>query len=118
MAWVIVPAAMNGVRSWGIRAVPLAAAVWLGKVILPAGLPMANGVMSIAGITFEMVIGALMSAVPPWAAIVVPCGMEGIRTTVPGSAGWVVWGTIIHSPGSTWMRTDWAGTVTSVITWR
>src|ERR1700751_202926 len=39
----------------------------------------------------------------PWAFTVVPWGMEAMRTTVVGSAGFVVAGTVTQKPGSTWM---------------
>ena len=53
IACVMVPAAMNDVRSWGIRAVGLFGGlfvtVWLGNgILLP--VPILNGVMSTAGI--------------------------------------------------------------------
>ncbi len=54
----------------------------------------------------------------PWATIVVPCGIDAMRTRVCPSAGSVVDGTIIQSPGSTWMPTGWLGTVTSLIACR
>ena len=54
----------------------------------------------------------------PWASIVVPCGIDAIRTSVPPSCGSVVAGTAIHSPGSKWMPMGWLGTVTSVIVCR
>lgn len=41
----------------------------------------------------------------PWASIVVPCGIDAMRTTVASSAGSVVTGTAIHSPGSKWIPT-------------
>ena len=54
----------------------------------------------------------------PWAAMVVPWGIDAMRTTVGPSAGSVVAGTAIQSPGSTWMPTGWLGTVTSWIVCR
>src|SRR5882757_3221938 len=50
IAWVIVPALMNGVRSCGIRAVPPAAAVWLGNGLPELGAePVAKGLMGTTG---------------------------------------------------------------------
>src|SRR2546430_7240566 len=92
----MVPAAMKDVRSWGIRAVPLAAAVWLGKRNLLAGLPMANGVMSTAGIVgFPAIVVKV-----PCASTVVPWGIEAMRVTVCPSAGSGVGGAITQRPGS------------------
>src|SRR6266581_69278 len=71
MACVIVPAAMKEVRSCGIRGVSLLVAVWLGNVILLPGEPMANGVMSTAGIVGFPGLGP---DEVPWASTVVPCG--------------------------------------------
>ena len=48
IAWVIVPAAMNLVRSCGNLGVSLLDAVWLVKVIFVL-VPITNGVMSTAG---------------------------------------------------------------------
>jgi hypothetical protein len=44
MACVMVPASTQDVRSCGIRAVPLLAAIWLGNWILVFGWPIVNGV--------------------------------------------------------------------------
>src|SRR5580658_6161931 len=100
IAWVIVPAAMNLVRSWGIRGVSVFAAVWLMKVMNSGGLlPMMKGVMLTAG----MVGGPLMEVVGAkvWALIVVPCGIDAIRTRELASTGVVVVaGIFIHRPGS------------------
>src|SRR5271165_3609533 len=51
MACVMVPAAMNLVRSCGILGVFGSVAVWLGNRILLAGFPVTNGVMSTGSIT-------------------------------------------------------------------
>src|SRR5580704_15745116 len=96
IAWVMVPAAMKGVRSCGMRAVPVAVAVWLGN---GNRLAPAVGVMSTDGI-----VGGPANWVDvPCARIVVPCGIEAIRATSWPSAGSVVGGTQIQSPGSRWM---------------
>ena len=50
MAWVIVFAAMNLLRSCGNLAVSGFDAFWLANVILVPGLPITNGVISTAGI--------------------------------------------------------------------
>lgn len=99
VAWVIVPAAMNLVRSCGSLGVSVADAVWLRNVILLLGVPITNGVMSTGG----MVGGPTMLEVGArhWALIVVPCGMDPIRTSdSPSTGSLVVAGTCIHSPGS------------------
>ena len=54
----------------------------------------------------------------PWASIVVPWGIDAMRTSVTPSAGSVVKGTIIHNPGSKWMPMGWVGTVMSLIVCR
>src|SRR6266516_642580 len=114
IACVMVPAAMKEVRFCGIRAVLLVAAVWLGKGILLWGAAVENGVMSTAG----MVGFPAMVDEVPWASRVVPWGIDAMRTTVDPSAGAVVAGTAIHSPGSKWMPTGWLGTVTSLMVCR
>ena len=99
MAWVMVFAAMNWLRSCGNLAVSEFDAFWLANVILVLGLPMTNGVMSTAGIfgaLEELVVGARH-----WALIVVPCGIDAIRASdSPRFGSAVVAGTCIHSPGS------------------
>ena len=47
--------------------------------------------------------------------MVVPCGIEAIRTTVAVSAGSVVAGTLNQTPGSKWIPTGAVGSVTSLI---
>ena len=42
----------------------------------------------------------------PWATIPVPWGIEAIRTTVGGSGGAVVFGTVAQMPGSRWMPAE------------
>src|SRR5271165_632087 len=99
IAWVIVPSAMNFVRSCGMRGVSVSAAVWALKRIGCEGLPIGNGVIETGG----MVGGPAIVAVGPraWALIVVPWGMEAIRTNVSARFGVVfVAGTCIHRPGS------------------
>ena len=99
MAWVMVPAAMNLPRSCGSLGVSVLAAVWPMNGILLLGLPIANGVMSTAG----MVGGPLTLEVGArhWALMVVPCGMDAIRVRdSPSTGSTVVAGTCIQSPGS------------------
>ena len=78
-------------------------AVWLMKVIgFPP--PIGKGVMFTAG----MVGGPAMVVVgaKPSALIVVPCGMEAIRTSdSPSDGSFVVDGICIQSPGSKWIPT-------------
>src|SRR2546430_13959791 len=101
----MVPAAMKDVRSWGIRAVPLAAAVWLGKRNLLAGLPMANGVMSTAGVVgFPAIVVKV-----PCASTVVPWGIEAMRVTVCPSAGVVGGGANTPAPRPEWEARGRAG---------
>lgn len=103
MAWVIVPALMNGVRSCGSLSVFFKLAVWLGNgtgdgglLLIKNGVIFATGILGGPGV---VVVGAM-----PWALIVVPCGMEAIRLSVSTCTGLVVdAGTRIHSPGSKWM---------------
>ena len=113
MAWVMEPAAMNAVRSCGMRGVAWAVAVWLGKCCLAPPL-MKKGVMSTGG----MVGGPVMSVDVPWAMMVTPWGMEAMRVRVEPRWGAVVLGTIIQRPGSTWMPVGCAGSVTSFTVWR
>ena len=98
MAWVIVPAAINLVRSCGSLGVSVADAVWLANGILLL-VPITNGVMSTAGMVggpATLVVGARH-----WALIVVPCGMDAIRASdSPSTGSLVVAGMCIHSPGS------------------
>src|ERR1700690_2634696 len=97
------PSLMNRVRSCGILAVRALLAVWLGNAPLV-------GVMLTGGIEG----GPLKVRNVPWALSVVPCGIEAIRTRVVPSAGSVVGGTIIHTPGSKWMPIGFAGLVISL----
>ena len=60
------------------------------------GLPMKKGRMLMLGIIGE----PGNSGRRPCAPVVVPCGMEAMRTTVAVSAGLVVGGTAAHMPGS------------------
>src|SRR5579859_3283159 len=71
MAWVIVPSLMNGVRSWGIRRVCGSLAFWLGNRP-DVGVMLTGGILG----------GPLITCDVPWAQIVVPCGIEAIRTRV------------------------------------
>src|SRR5579875_948473 len=103
MAWVMVPFAMNVDRSCGIRAVLASVAVWLGNGPL-------DGVMVTGGGDG----GPAKVRNVPWQLIVVPCGIEAIRTRLVPSPGSLVPGTIIHSPGSKWMPTGADGSVMSV----
>ena len=48
---------------------------------------------------------AIVNALP-WARTAVPCGIDAIRTTVGGSFGAVVAGTVAQMPGSRWMPAD------------
>jgi hypothetical protein len=63
---------------------------------------MTNGVMStgaIFGGPWKEATGARH-----WALMVVPCGMEAMRTSEsPSTGSFVVAGTFIHNPGSKWM---------------
>lgn len=99
MAWVMVPAVMNLLRSCGSRGVSVLEAVWLMNGILPLGLPMMNGVMSTAGMVgapLTLEVGARH-----WALMVVPCGMDAIRVRdSPSTGSTLVAGTCIQSPGS------------------
>ncbi len=61
--------------------------------------PAWRGVMSIDG----NVGGPSNVLNVPWALIVVPCGIDPIRTRVTRSWGSVVAGTVIQSPGSKWI---------------
>src|SRR5450755_1510924 len=108
----MVPAAMNGARFFGIRAVLSSVAIWLGNGIFFTGLlPITNGVMSTGGMTgFPAAVDEV-----PWASIVVPCGIDAMRAMVAPSAGLVVGGTASQIPGSKWMPTGWLGTVTSLM---
>ena len=100
MAWVIVPAFMNGVRSCGSLRVFVRFAVWLGKLTGDGGLLLiVNGVILVGGILGGP--GVVAVGATPWALIVVPCGMEAIRLSDSTCTGLVaVTGTRIHSPGS------------------
>src|ERR1700737_5022805 len=100
IACVMVPAAMKGVRSCGMRGVVLSVAVWLLNLILFAGLPPGKGVMSTGSILGPPLTEAISM---PWATIVVPCGIDAIRVTVNGSFGFVVGGTGGPTPGSKWV---------------
>ena len=97
------PFLMNRVRSCGIRAVRESLAVWLGNRPI-------SGVMLTGGIEG----GPLNVRNVPWALSVVPCGIEAIRTRVVPSAGSLVAGTCIHTPGSKWMPMGFAGLVMSL----
>src|ERR1700733_366664 len=98
IACVMVPAVINEVRSCGILSVLTGAAVWLGNWI---GAPPAVGVILTDGI-----VGApRIDTHVPSASIVVPFGIDAIRARVATSAGFVVAGTAIQIPGSTWMPT-------------
>jgi hypothetical protein len=105
MACVMVPSAINLLRSCGSRGVLALDAVWLAKVIVSLGLPIKNGVISTAfmvGGPAMLVVGARA-----WALMVVPCGMDAIRTSdSPSTGSVVVAGMCIHSPGSKWMPED------------
>ena len=102
MAWVIVPAATNLLRSCGSLAVFVFDVVWLGNGILLPGLPIANGVMSTDGIFGAP--GELAEGARHWALMVVPCGMDAMRVSdSPSFGSTVVAGTCIQSPGSKWM---------------
>lgn len=100
MAWVIVPAFMNVVRSCGSLRVFVRFAVWLGNVTNAGGLVLIlNGVIFATGILGGP--GVEVVGATPWALIVVPCGMEAIRFSDSTCTGLVVdAGTRIHSPGS------------------
>ena len=50
--------------------------------------------------------------------MVVPWGIDAMRTTVGPTCGMSVSGTAIQSPGSKWMPTGWLGTVTSLMVCR
>ena len=99
IAWVMVPAAMNLLRSFGNLAVFELDAFWLANVALPLGGAIKNGVISTAGIfgaPEELEVGARH-----WALMVVPCGIDAIRASdSPRIGSTVVPGTCIHSPGS------------------
>ena len=63
-----------------------------------AGLPKKNGRMLLFGMFCgppEITWGA-----PPWARMVVPCGIDAMRTTDAGSLGSDVCGTAAQMPGS------------------
>lgn len=83
MSWVIVPALMKLVRSWGSLRVLVAVAVWLAKRFLLLGSLMTNGVISTAGRALGPVNGGgpgkLTVGARHWALMVVPCGIEAIR---------------------------------------
>ena len=100
MAWVIVPAFMNVVRSCGSLRVFVRFAVWLGNGMNGGGLVLiANGVILVAAIFGGP--GVVVVGATPWALIVVPCGMEAIRFSDSTCTGFFVdAGTRIHSPGS------------------
>ena len=68
-----------------------------GKWILPARLPIGNGRMSVS-----LILGGpfASSNTLPCARMVVPCGIEAMRTTVGGSRGLAVLGTVAQMPGS------------------
>src|SRR5664280_1121062 len=51
----------------------------------------------------------------PCASMVVPCGIDAMRTSVAPSAGAVVGGTLNQTPGSKWIPTGWAGSLTSLM---
>src|SRR5271166_5346357 len=89
--WVMVPAAMKLVKSWGMRAVPLLLAVRFAKTLGPGGLMVTAGIVG----------GPLAVDDVPCARKVLPCGIDAIRTSVCPSAGSVVDPTAIHRPGST-----------------
>src|SRR3954470_19831945 len=109
MACVIVPAAMNGVRSCGMREVSSEAAVWLGTLDGPRS-SVKSGVILTAGISGAPAIVVAM----PSALIVVPWGMDAMRAPVRGSFGSVVLGRASHIPGLGWRRRVAVGFVMSV----
>ena len=53
-----------------------------------------------------MIGGPAIVKAPPWATMPVPWGMDAIRTTVGGSFGAVVFGTVAQMPGSRWMPAE------------
>jgi len=75
-------------------------AVWLAKGINCGGLlPITKGVILTGGILGGPWMEVAGSRV--WALIVVPCGMDAIRTSEVASSGVVVVaGICIHRPGS------------------
>ena len=98
MAWVMVPSAMNLLRSCGSLGVSVADAFWLANGTLLLRLPITNGVMS----TLGMVGGPAMLEVGArhWALMVVPCGMDAIRVSdSPRTGSTVVAGTCILNHG-------------------
>src|SRR5208282_6351603 len=110
----MVPAAIKAARSCGILGAFALLAVWLGKVILLVGFPVTNGVIS----TGFMVGGPATVTAVPCASMVVPCGIEAMRTTDSPSCGTLVAGTCIQIPGSTWIPTLSPWIVTSLIVCR
>jgi len=107
----MVPAAIKLLRSCGILAVLGSVAVWLGNLCLLAGFPIWNGVMSTGLITG----GPATDTKFPCASMVVPCGIDAMRTTVFPKFGTLVAGTCIQIPGSTWMPTLSPWIVTSLM---
>src|SRR5579863_4852579 len=59
------------------------------------GSLMPKGMMLMSGMT-----AAVSMLTVPWATIAVPCGIEAMRTTLGGTAGSVVSGTMTQIPGS------------------
>src|SRR5207248_4116744 len=88
-----------GTLAVGVRDVVTLVSVSSGKCVNPvapsSGLPTVNGVIVVLAIT-----GAAAVNATPSRLTVVPCGMDPMRTTLGGSAGWVVLGTLIQTPGS------------------
>lgn len=118
---VSVSAAINFVRSCGIRGVSEFAAVWLAKVISLGGLvPLTKGVI----LTDILAGPAIVVVGSKVCALMVPCGIlcaRGKRPACPGRGrGWNVHP---HKPGSKWIATGAAsplpvaGFVTSLICW-
>src|ERR1700760_1202248 len=116
MSCVMVLASTNDLRFCGIRASWLLLAVWLGKGgftsaafrwaatgMTSLGSLTENGVISIGWMMFFIWIGVPSCDDPPWALMVVPCGIEAIRTRAPGStvlglSASCTRGMITHSP--------------------
>lgn len=99
------------------------------KAVLVAMLPMGNGVVSrvakLGPPDCPPNAVAALGGEKACALIVVPCGMDAMRTTLGLFSGLVVAGTFSHMPGSKWMSTGLArsprpvtGLVTSWIVWR
>ena len=98
MACVMLPVAMNLLRSWGRRGVSVREAVWLANGIFLLGLSMTKGVMS----TFGMVGGPAVLEVGArhCALMVVPWGMDAMRVSdSPRTGSTVVAGTCILGCG-------------------